>query len=125
MGFNIGSLLSGAASGFMLSGGNPFGAAVGAISGAVGGSSNPVTGTGNLANTGFSAWESYILAQQQYDNMQNAAFQLQLGEQASQFNNMMDEKSELMRESNTLREVAMEQRKADISITKEFIKSIS
>jgi hypothetical protein len=40
-------------------------------------------------------------------------------------NNMMDEKSELMREGNTLREVAMEQRKADIQITKEFIRSIA
>ncbi len=38
---------------------------------------------------------------------------------------MMDEKSELMREGNTLREVAMEQRKADIQITKEFIRSIA
>jgi hypothetical protein len=36
----------------------------------------------------------------------------------------MDEKSEIMRESNTLRDVAMEQRKADLSITKEFIRSI-
>jgi hypothetical protein len=98
------SVLGGAASGFLLSGGNPLGAIMGGVSGAT-------TGNG-------------ILGQQQLDNMGNALFQLQLGEQSSAFNNMMDEKSELMREGNTLREVAMEQRKADIAITKEFIRSI-
>jgi hypothetical protein len=37
---------------------------------------------------------------------------------------MMDEKSEMMRESNTLRDVALEQKKADTAVTKKFIESI-
>ncbi len=39
-------------------------------------------------------------------------------------NNMMDEKSELMRESNALRDVAIEQKKADTQVMKKFIESI-
>jgi hypothetical protein len=38
---------------------------------------------------------------------------------------MTSERSELLREQNALRDVAMEQRKADNAITKEFIKSIT
>lgn len=121
---NFLQVLGGAAGGFLLSGGNPLGAVMGGVSAAAGGSGNPITSAGNLSNTAWNTFESGILGAQQYDNMQNALFQLQLGEQASAFNNMMDEKSELMREGNVLREVAMEQRKADISITKEFIRSI-
>ena len=35
-----------------------------------------------------------------------------------------DEKTEQMREMNTLRDVAMKQREADISVLKEFIKTV-
>lgn len=118
------SVLGGAAGGLLLSGGNPLGAIMGGVSAATTGNGSPITGTGNVSNTAWNTFEAGILGQQQLDNMSNALFQLQLGEQASAFNNMMDEKSELMREGNTLREVAMEQRKADIQITKEFIRSI-
>jgi hypothetical protein len=118
------SVLGGAASGFLLSGGNPLGAVIGGASAAATGSGSPLTGAGNLTNGAWNTFEAGILGQQQLDNMNNAMFQLQLGEQASAFNNMLDEKSELMREGNALREVAMEQRKADIAITKEFIRSI-
>jgi hypothetical protein len=118
-------VIGGAASGYIMSGGNPAGALIGGASAAASGNSNPITGAGNLGNSVYSAAESGILAQQQLDNLSNATFQLQLDEQSSAFNNMMDEKSEMMRESNMLRDLAMEQRKADNSITKEFIKSIN
>jgi hypothetical protein len=65
-----------------------------------------------------------VLAQQDALNEQMAYFQLGVQKQANQFDMMTDEKSELQRESNTLREVSMEQRKADIGIMKEFIRSI-
>ena len=51
-------------------------------------------------------------------------FQLQLQAQAQQFDEMTSERSELLRETNTLRDVAMQQRKADNQIVKEFIRSI-
>lgn len=41
------------------------------------------------------------------------------------FDEMMDEKSESMRQQNTLRDVNMAQRKADNQITKKFIESIT
>lgn len=75
----------------------------------------------SLALTGAENW---FLGQQTGNEIQQMVFQNQLNQQATQFNETMDEKSEIMRESNTLRDVAMEQRKADLSITKEFIKSI-
>jgi len=49
--------------------------------------------------------------------------QMQL--QSEIFDQMMDERSENMREIDTLRNVDMAQRKADDSITKKFIQSIT
>jgi hypothetical protein len=49
--------------------------------------------------------------------------QMQLQSQA--FDEMIDQKSEQMREVNTLRDVQMQQRKADNDITKKFIQSIT
>ena len=68
-------------------------------------------------------------------NAQDEAFQLAMyGEQirhqesmqkqSEAFDEMMDEKSEQMREVNTLRDVQMVQRKEDNAITKKFIESI-
>ena len=122
MSFNILGALSGAAQGFAL--GGPGGAIAGAIGGGVLGSGDPITTTGNLGNGLLSGWESSVLAQQDALNEQMAFFQLGVQKQANQFDMMTDEKSELQRESNTLREVSMEQRKADIGIMKEFIRSI-
>jgi hypothetical protein len=51
--------------------------------------------------------------------------QEQMQTQSEAFNEMMDEKSEQMREVNTLRDVQMAQRKADTDITKKFIESIT
>jgi len=122
MSFNILGAISGAAQGFAL--GGPGGAVAGALGGGVLGSGDPISSTGNIDNGLLSGWESNVLAQQDMLNEQMAYFQLGVQKQANQFDMMTDEKSELQRESNTLREVSMEQRKADIGIMKEFIRSI-
>lgn len=56
---------------------------------------------------------------------QQIQHQEQMQMQSEVFNEMMDEKSEQMREMNTLRDVQMAQRKADDGITKKFIESIT
>jgi uncharacterized transporter YbjL len=122
MGFNPLNMVVGAATGFLT--GGPVGAAIGGVAGATGSPSNLTSTVGNLGNSASSGWQSGILALQDAQNMQNALYSLQINAQASQFNNMMDEKSEMMRESNTLRDVALEQKKADTQITKKFIESI-
>jgi hypothetical protein len=53
------------------------------------------------------------------------ANQEQLSLQSVMFDQMMDERSENMREVNTLRDVDMAQRKADDNITKKFIQTIT
>jgi len=69
-------------------------------------------------------------------NAQDETFQLgmyasevqnqeQLQMQSEVFDQMMNERSENMREIDTLRNVDMAQRKADDSITKKFIQSIT
>jgi len=69
-------------------------------------------------------------------NSQDETFQLgmyasevqnqeQLQVQSEVFDQMMDERSENMREIDTLRNVDMAQRKSDDSITKKFIQSIT
>ena len=123
MGFNILNALVGGATGFLE--GGPIGAAIGGVAGGVtGNTNNMIANTGTIGNAATSGWQSGILSLQDAQNEQNALYSLQLNQQASQFNNMMDEKSELMRESNTLRDVAMQQKKADTEITKKFIESI-
>ena len=122
MGFNIIGALTGAAEGFAL--GGPGGAIAGALGGGALGSGSPIDSTGNVDNGLLSGWESNVLAQQDMLNQQMAYFQLGVQKQANEFNMMTDEKSELQRETNTLRQVAMEQRKADIGIMRDFIRSI-
>jgi hypothetical protein len=122
MGFNPLSMVVGAATGFLA--GGPVGAAIGGATGALGGTNNLTSTVGNLGNTASSGWQSSILALQDAQNEQNAVYSLQINQQASQFNNMMDEKSEMMRESNALRDVALEQKKADTQVMKKFIESI-
>ena len=99
-------MIVGAATGFLT--GGPVGAAIGGAAGAVGGTNNLTSTVGNLGNTAASGWQSSILAMQNLQNEQNAIYSLQINQQASQFNNMMDEKSEMMRESNALRDVAVD-----------------
>lgn len=114
---NLMQVIGGAAQGFLLSGGNP----AGALAGAVGASAS---GVGNLGNGAQGIATDGMLAGYEALGLQNQAFELSLDSQAQQFNQMTEEKSELMREQNMLRDVAMTQRKADDSITKEFVKMI-
>ena len=123
MGFNLIGALGGAAQGLLLDGGNPIGAIAGGLGGGFGGGG--AAGIGNLGNGLAGAAGSAMLAGYQALGLQNQAFELALDSQAQQFNQMTEEKSELMREQNQLRTVAMTQRKADDSITKEFIRMIS
>ncbi|MFN2461772.1 MAG: hypothetical protein ABR591_13995 [Candidatus Velthaea sp.] len=116
------NIIGGAAQGFLMSGGNPFGAVAGALGGGALGTGTSVTG--GAANAALGTAEDAYLAGTAMQQIQQMAFQYQLQQQSNQFNDMTAEKSEMMRESNELRTVAMEQRKADIEITKEFIKSI-
>ncbi len=123
----LGSLVAGAAQGFLM--GGPVGAAVGAAGGAVAGATGSTGGLGNvLSGAGNSVLQTgenaYLLANEQLQ-LQQLGFQYSEQQQADSFDNVTSEKSEIMRESNELRNVAMEQRKADNEITKEFIKSIT
>ncbi len=91
---------------------------------ATGGTTTPVNNAGNAGNVGTNAWQPGVISTQDQMNKENAYYNLAMQAQSSDYDNMMSERSELMRESNTLREVAMEQRKADNKITNDFIKSI-
>lgn len=123
---NLGSVLTGAVQGFLMTG-NPIGAGVGAVAGAIGGpsatggTSSALSGAGNSI---LGAGQNAYLAENEQLQLQQLAFQFAEQQQSDSFDNVTSEKSEIMRESNELRNVAMEQRKADNEITKEFIKSI-
>jgi hypothetical protein len=121
MGFNILGALSGAAQGAIF-GANPVSIGAGALTGAVGGSAASTVGGAtnsyqNLINGGYLGATEALEGQQMM-------FQLQLQAQSQQFDEMTSERSELLRQQNSLRDVAMEQRKADNGIVKEFIRSI-
>jgi len=122
MGFNLLSAVAGAAQGAAM-GGNPLTIGAGALAGGFGGGNGATTvggfgnGAQNLINGGYLAGTEALNAQQ-------LMFQLQLQSQSQQFDEMTSERSELLRETNTLRDVAMAQRKADNQIVKEFIRSI-
>lgn len=120
---NLGSILGGAAQGFLMTG-NPIGAAIGAAGGAIGGGGTATGLAGGLSNTAMQTGDAAYLAATTQEQLQQLGFQYQQQVQADQFDNVTSEKSELLRESNELRNVSMEQRKADNEITKEFIKSI-
>lgn len=68
---------------------------------------------------------------QGYMASQSALFEQQLGFQnamdwrSSIFDQVMQERSESMREQNVIRDIGLEQRKADNQITKKFIASIT
>ncbi len=120
--------LAGGVTGFLE--GGPAGAAVGGLGGFASGMFNNPSGGGNIS----SATDGTLGAQQAMDkgyewaNLgmqgQEMAHQLQLQSQSQQFNDVQNEKSEQMRETNTLRTVAMKQREADDKIVKEFIKTV-
>ena len=87
---------------------------------------------GLLGNASASAENSEMNAiNSQDENFQlglyasQIANQAQLSLQSTAFDQMMDERSENMREINTLRNVDMAERKADDDITKKFIQTIT
>jgi hypothetical protein len=103
-------VLEGVGSGLL---GNAIGGALGA--GTAGNAENSAMNALNAQDEGFqlSMYASEIQNQEQ----------LQM--QSEVFDQMMDERSENMREVDTLRNVDMAQRKMDDSITKKFIQSIT
>jgi hypothetical protein len=103
-------MLEGVGSGLL---GNAIGGAFG--SGVAGNTENAAMNALNAQDEGFqlSMYASEIQNQEQ----------LQM--QSEVFDQMMDERSENMREVDTLRNVDMAQRKMDDSITKKFIQSIT
>jgi hypothetical protein len=56
---------------------------------------------------------------------QQIQYQEQMQVQSTMFDEAQDERAENMREVNTLRDIDMQQRKADNDITKKFIQSIT
>lgn len=120
MGFNIAAALGGAAQGLFTTG-NPWAAAaLGAVSG-IGGSST----VGKIGNGAMGALNATDEAFQTGMYAEQMRHQEQMALQATAFDEMMDERSESMRQVNTLRDVEMAQRKADNQITKKFIESIT
>ena len=87
----------------------------GVANGIIGGASNGVLsgaiGANNVFNTGL--------------EIQSMVAQDQLNLQSTVFDEAMNQQAENMREINTLQDVAMQQRKADDTITKKFIESIT
>lgn len=126
MGLNIINGLLSAGEGLLMSGGNPLAAAAMGVAGATAGggatAANLAGGFGNAGLGGLNAMdESFQIAM--YGEQIRHQEQMQV--QSEAFDEMMDEKSEQMREVNTLRDVQMAQRKADDAITKKFIQTIS
>src|SRR5690348_11064479 len=101
MGFNFLSSITGAAQGLLMSGGNPIGAIVGGVGGALSGGGP--SGMGNLG-----ASDPTLAVQQEMDradeynqlalNAENMRHNEQMQWQSTAFNELMDEKSEQMRE---------------------------
>jgi gas vesicle protein len=115
------STLAGGAMGFLT--GGPVGAVVGGITGSLGGqTSTSLTGTG--VNGLIQGIDTASELDQAANYAEQARHNSQMQWESTWFNEMLDQRSETMRESNDLRSLAMEQRKADNEVTKEFIKSI-
>ncbi len=122
---NLINAVGGAITGFMT--GGPVGAMAGGVGGFVSGGGP--SGMGNIApgtdpapaiSQGMDrAYEYQNLLMQGEQLRHQSAMQVQ----SQQFNEVQDERSEQMREMNTLRNVAMKQREADDKIVKEFIKT--
>lgn len=126
MGLNLGGIVSGLASGLttLVETGNPYIAAgVGTLSAFGGGTAGNLAG--GAGNAGLGALNAMDEAFQISMFGQQIRHQEQMQLQSEAFDEMMDEKSEQMRQVNTLRDVQMAQRKADNSITKKFIESIN
>lgn len=121
---NILNGLLSAGEGFLMSG-NPIVAAGAGVAGAFGGGATSGNLAGNIGNGAMGALDAQDEAFQVAMYGEEMHHQEQMQVQSQAFNDMMDEKSEQMREVNTLRDVQMQQRKADSQITKKFIESIT
>ncbi len=86
---------------------------------------NANTGAGNIANGAMGLLNAGSEADSTALYAENLRHQSNMQWESTWFNEMMDEKSEKMREMNELRDLGMEQRKADNQITKKFIMSIT
>lgn len=122
----IGNAAVGAGIGFLT--GGPAGAVVGGVNGGIGTLTGGVPGGTIAPGTDPTLGASQFLNKgYEYANLGLEAEQLRhqfvMQQQSQQFNEVQDEKSEQMREMNTLRTVAMKQREADDKIVKEFIKT--
>lgn len=123
----LGSMIGGIAGEAL---GGPVGAVAGTLlGGATGGSASALTGAvpsllGGLNNAALSGAESVSNAEQTENLIDNMEFNTQMMWQQTAFNQMTQAQSQQMQEVDSLRDVAMQQRKADDSITKEFISSI-
>ena len=112
--------LAGAVGGLLT--GGPAGAAIGGISGALTGSG--VTGTVAAANaSGQMTTSQYTAAEQALQNQQLASG-YQLDYSAAMFDEATAERAETQRETNQLRNVALEETKANNKITDEYVKMI-
>jgi hypothetical protein len=125
MGFNLLNGIVNGAESFFASGGNPIAAGAGALSGGLSSGANAGTSVGNLGNSAIGALDAADEADTVAMYAENLRHQSAMQWEATWFNEMMDEKSERMREMNELRDLSMEQRKADNQITKKFIQSIT
>lgn len=125
MGFNISSGLLAGITGFLETGNPVAGAAMGVAGAMAGGGATAGNLAGAIGNAQMGALDAQNEAFQiqMYGEQMRHQEQMQLQSQA--FDEMMDEKSEQMREVNTLRDVQMQQRKADDQITKKFIQTIT
>lgn len=125
MGFNLGAAAASGMQGLMLTE-NPYLAGAAALFGGfAGGGATAGNAFGAAGNAGLGGLNASDEAFQLYMYGQQIRHQEQMQMQSEAFDEMMDEKSEQMREVNTLRDVQMAQRKADNSITKKFIESIT
>jgi hypothetical protein len=125
MEFNLGSAAAGGMQGYLMTGNPWLAAAEAAISGFAGATTTAANMTGNIANGGMAGLNASSEAFQLFMYGQQIHHQEVMQMQSQAFDEMMDEKSEQMREVNTLRDVQMAQRKADNGITKKFIESIT
>lgn len=97
-------------------------AAPSVIGGLLGGGANAILGGSNGVLSGaFGANNIFNTGLQ----IQSMIAQDQLNLQSTIFDEAMNQQAENMREINSLNDVAMQQRKADDSITKKFIESIT
>lgn len=122
MSLNILGAVSGALEGFAM--GGPVGAWAGGIGGALGGGNGLAGFAGTAGNMGMAGLDAQQEAFQTAMYAEQIRHQEQMQLQSEAFDEMVDQRSETMRQVNTLRDIDMTQRKADNAITKKFIESI-